>query len=52
MVFDSARHRWRFGLQGHVNSTEVVVSEPERQRTLVILPRLDESVREPGESSR
>ena len=52
MVFDSAGHRWRFGFQRHVNSTEVVECEPESQRTLMVLPFLAEAIRQLRESSR
>ena len=52
MVFDSARHCWRFRLKRHVNSAEVVEREPERQRTLMVLPFLAETVRQSRELSR
>lgn len=44
VIFDSAGHRWRFVLQRHMNSTEVVEREPHSQFTLMILPLLAEAV--------
>ena len=52
MVFNPAGHRWRFRFERHVNSAEVVVCEPQRQRGLMVSPLLREAIRQSRESSR
>lgn len=53
MIFETAGHRWRFLslVQGQVRSGQVVVSKPQGQGTLVILPFLAEPVRQSSEAA-